>query len=186
MDFRVPSVLEIPAGGNNTEAVNALLDSALQPEKDLAEALSVAIGQNNTEMVKIIATAGASVNDTNRSSILRPAIEYDRVDIVQYLIELTQDDRVSFVNTLGKRFNVNRESGLWVAVMLGHVDIVRSLVEAGADPGLQCTISGGKYLSIHVASRHSDCNSCEIIRYLIGIKSDQLEAKTSRGETCLH
>ncbi|KAI0548237.1 ankyrin repeat-containing domain protein [Xylaria curta] len=225
MDFQMPGVqpseLERLALNNDTEAVQALLYDTHQQEEDIEAALTVAIKQHRTEMVKIIITAvapsyqptdwfnplriavkernvsifqtmilaGATLNSTSRRSILYSAIINNELDLVEYLIKPIPDDRVSFLNTLEKLSNGYIVSALWVAVNSGKIDIVRCLVQEGADLSLQCTIDDCKQLAIHAAFRLADVSSksgLEIMKYLISVKSDQLEAKTSRDETCLH
>jgi ankyrin repeat protein len=166
--------------------------------------LMMAVTSRSLEVVKLLVSAGASVNYLNSQAFnaVKLAVDIDRIDMVKYLAEHGayinnsnyegatplmsasvngNYDIAKYLLSLHADLNSRQKDGdsaLMFAVARGHVKLAFFLIDSGANVNIQNRF-GISALIIAAAE-----GNAEIVNKLIDSKAD-LTAKTDTGKTAL-
>ncbi len=90
--------------------------------------LQIAIREGHVEIVRILITAGANINNGEEFSPIYEAVSNENVAVVKLLVEVGVE--------LNQPIDKDDNTVLLEAVSVGNFEIVKLLVESGADPNV--------------------------------------------------
>ena len=141
---------------NDVKKTKALLAAGANPSGDPVgrNPILTAVGNNNFEIVRILAKAGANLNYTDGPGLLLSATEMGRLEMVKLLLSLGAN-----VNGPGMG-----ETPLHSALAMGYPEIVKVLIAAGADTRAEMA----------KAERYKDANVMRSLQEALGITPDPI------------
>jgi tetratricopeptide (TPR) repeat protein len=143
--------LERAIRANDVEKTKALLAAGANPSGDPTgrDPVLTAVDNNNFEIVRILAKAGANLNYTDGPALLLSAVEQNKVEMVKLLLSLGAN-----VNGTGMG-----ESPLHSALSMNRPELVKVLIAAGADTKAEMA----------KAERYKDANVMRSLQEALGI-----------------
>lgn len=136
--------------------------------------LDVAIIKGNLDIVKLLVTKGAGINDTTNNSMgvspLMQAVAYQNYPVCEYLVSKGAD-----VN-----FNMKLGSVLTLAAETGNIEICKLLISKKADVNYKSPDGQTTALMIASFKGHS-----EVVKLLLGVKGLKINDINAKGATAL-
>jgi len=147
----------------DSRAVQALLNSGVdlsQKALNGCSPMQVAVALGHLKVAKTLLSSGAEI-DCLDEHIFGGAVDYQRLDIICFLIEMGIDVNLRFIED-------EERTALMQAALVGNIDIVKKLVESGAD--VNAVSRKNEYALMKAASK--GCQ--EICDYLAPLTSPEL------------
>ncbi|XP_049820265.1 ankyrin repeat and death domain-containing protein 1A-like isoform X2 [Aethina tumida] len=162
---------------NDTEAVRRILKEPvdINSRNNYGRApIHWASSRGNIDIMEMLIAANCDIEarDKKHYTLLMCAARNNRVDVVNFLLDMLEDVRVDAVD-------IDGQTALFHAAIGGHKSVVKRLIEVGASPDKRNKESR---TALHVACERGHCDVTEL---LLSHEAD-MEAKDINGNTPLH